>query len=58
VSEKNIKRFRKKLNQYKNDLMLEFFESLKDVGIILRLKVCWSLIFRNFRLFNKKGIIK
>jgi len=54
VSERRIKTLRRKLNQYKNDIMLEFFESLKDVGLSLRLKVCWRLIFTNFKLFDKK----
>ena len=54
MSEKRIKKFRKKINRYKKDLMLEFLDGLKDVGIMLRIRFCFKILFTNFRLFDKK----
>jgi hypothetical protein len=55
MSEKQIKRYKRKFNQYKDDLLLQFLNSLKDVGLILRLKVCWKILHTNFNLFDKRG---
>ena len=54
MNQHKIKTFRKQFKKNRNAIMLEFFDSLKDVGINLRLKTCWKIIFTNFRLFNKK----
>lgn len=51
---KNVKALKRKIRQLKDDIMLQFFDSLKDVGLKLRLIVCWKLIFTNFRIFDKK----
>lgn len=53
MSEKKIKAFRKKFKQYQKIIMLRFLDSLKDVGLAIRLKVCFKLLFTNFRFFDK-----
>lgn len=55
MSSKKIKQLKGKIKQTENRLMLEFFDSLKNVGIVTRLKVCFKILFTKFRLFNKKG---
>jgi len=55
MSSKKIKQLKRKIKQTENRLMLEFFDSLKYVGIVTRTKVCFKIFFTNFRLTNKKG---
>jgi hypothetical protein len=58
MNEHKIKTLRKQMRKLKTQFMNEFFDGLKDVGFLLRLKVCFKLIFTNFRLFNKKEVTK
>ena len=55
MNQHKVKQLKRKIKQTQNALMLQFFDSLKDVGIKLRLKVCWKLIFTNFKIFDKKN---
>jgi ADP-heptose:LPS heptosyltransferase len=54
MNQHKIKALRKVMRKQKQEIMIEFFDSLKEVGIILRIKVCYQLVFTNFRIFNKK----
>lgn len=55
MSSKKVKQLKRKIKQTENRLMLEFFDSMKNVGVITRIRFCFKIFFTNFRLINKKG---
>lgn len=58
MSERKLKSLRKQMKKVKNEIMNEFLNGLKEVGLLLKLKFCFKLLFTNFRLFDKKEVTK
>ena len=54
MNQHKVKQLKRKTRQYSQATILTFLEGLKDVGLIQRLKWTSKILFRNFRLRDKK----